>query len=170
MTVRSTLRHAISGTVARAATLSASAIVLALTVTAGSVHADETCSNCNTGLGGGGGLRGAFIGDLSPIEAGCQPRKYGQPDLFYNYYTQGNCNAANAQMYLSPLPVPANVGHTFYTYQPFYPHHMLYWHKDRYHNYYDNGRGLNRTKATYYAPPLRTAWSNLYWNKIRIPR
>ena len=98
------------------------------------------------------------------------PRVYGQPDLFYNYYTQGYANAVNAQMYVAPLPVPPNVGHTFYTYQPFMPHEMLYWHKDRYHNYYDGGRGLNRTRATYYAPPVRTSASNFYWNVLRIPR
>ena len=59
-------------------------------------------------------------------------RSYGRPDLFYNFYSQGYANQLNAQMYMSPLPVPPNVGHTFYTYQPFYPHEMLYWHKDRF--------------------------------------
>lgn len=114
------------------------------------------------GNGGGNGGNGSG-GD-------CIARGYGRPDLFYNYYTQGNCNTANAQLYLSPLPIPPNVGHTFYTYQPFYPHHYLYWHKDRYHNYYDNGRGMNRTRAVYYAPPIHTAISNFYWNKLRLAR
>ncbi len=68
------------------------------------------------------------------------------------------------------LPVPPNVGHTFYTYQPFYPEEMLYWHKNRFHRYYDNGRGMNRTRAVYYSPPIRQAASNLYWNYLRIPR
>ena len=62
------------------------------------------------------------------------------------------------------------MGHTFFTYQPFYPHEMLYWHKNRFHNYYDGGRGMNRTKAVYYSPPVRQALSNFYWNKIRLPR
>lgn len=97
-------------------------------------------------------------------------RAYGQPDLFYNYYTQGYSNRVNAQMYLAPQPVPPHVGHTFYTYQPFMPHEMLYKHVDRYHNYYDNGRGTNRTKAHYYYPPVRRAASNFYWNALRIPR
>lgn len=110
------------------------------------------------------------IGALSGVGGGCRERTYGRPDLFYNYYTQGNCNRANAQMYVSPVPVPAHVGHTFYTYQPFYPEEYLYWHKNTFHNYYDNGRGLNRTRATYYSPPVRQAISNLYWNKIRLPR
>lgn len=103
-------------------------------------------------------------------EVGVQGREYGQPDLFYNYYTQGPANAANAQMYVSPVPVPPNVGQTYLTYQPFYPHEMLYWHKDRYHNYYDNGRGMNRTRAIYYSPPVRQAASNFYWNTLRLPR
>ncbi len=114
-----------------------------------------------SGLGGGG----SRVGDVGNIERG-----YGQPDLFYNYYTGGMANRANAQMYLSPVPVPPNVGHTFFTYQPFYPEEMLYWHKNKFHNYYDNGRGMNRTRATYFAPPVRQAASNLYWNKLRLPR
>lgn len=97
-------------------------------------------------------------------------RTYGHPHLFHNYYTQGYSNAVNAQMYLSPVPVPPNVGHTFMTYQPLQPEHYLYWHKDRYHNHYDGGRGLNRTRATYYAPPVRTTVENVYWNWLRIPR
>mgnify|MGYP003662757736 CR=1 FL=1 len=112
----------------------------------------------------------SYVGDMSPDAAGCIGRSYGQPDLFYNYFTQGYCNQTNAQLYLSPGPVPPNVGHTFTTYQPFYPHEYLYWHKNRFHNYYDNGRGMNRTRALYYAPPVKTALSNFYWNKIRLPR
>ena len=118
----------------------------------------------------------SYVGDLSPEDAGigggagCIECRYGQPDLFYNYYTQGNCNRSNAQLYLSPLPVPPNVGHTFFTYQPLYPHHYMYWHHDRYHNHYDGGRGTNRTRVHYYSPPIRQAISNIYWNKIRLPR
>ena len=120
----------------------------------------------------GGVVNESYVGDLTISDAGVAGirRGFGQPDLFYNYYTQGYANRANAQMYLSPLPVPPNVGHTFYTYQPFYPHHMMYWHKDRYHNYYDGGRGMNRTRAVYYSPPIHTAVQNLYWNYLRIPR
>lgn len=109
---------------------------------------------------------GGVVGD----GAGGIGRSYGQPDLFYNYYTQGNQNTSNAQMYVSPLPVPARVGHTYNTYQPFYPEEYLYWHKNRFHKYYDNGRGMNRTRALYYSPPVRQAISNIYWNKLRIPR
>lgn len=130
---------------------------------------------------------GSYVGDMSTSDAGVggqsiieggsqmggmgmNERTYGQPDLFYNFYTQGQANRANAQMYMSPGPVPPNVGHTYYTYQPFYPHEYLYGHKNRFHNYYDNGRGMNRTKATYSTRPVHSAISNLYWNKIRLPR
>ena len=109
-------------------------------------------------------------GGAQMVPGGGVGRGYGQPDLFYNFYTQGNANQTNAQMYVSPLPVPPHVGHTFSTYQPFYPHEYLYWHQNRFHNYYDNGRGMNRTRATYYSPPVRQAVSNVYWNYLRLPR
>lgn len=127
-----------------------------------------------------GATTGTYVGDLSGTAvvdgsmvggavAGI-PRTYGYPDLFYNNYTQGNANLTNAQMYVSPVPVPPFVGHTFITYQPFMPEEMLYWHTNRYHNYYDGGRGMNHTRVHYYAPPVRTGVSNLYWNYLRIPR
>lgn len=92
----------------------------------------------------------------------------GTQPLFENYFTQGNANQATAGMYISPIGVPGNVGHTYYTYQPFYPHQYLYQHHDRYHSYYDGGRGLNRTSAKYYAPPARSA---VHWlhKSIQLP-
>jgi hypothetical protein len=96
-------------------------------------------------------------------------RTYGQPNLFHNYYTQGYSNQVNAQMYVSPLPVPPYVGHTFMTYPPLAPEHYLYTHKDRYHNHYDGGRGLNRTRAIY-TPSAKSTAKSLYWNFLRIPR
>lgn len=142
-----------------------------------SCESGDCGGECNSGTCGGkaklGGLiskLGKGFGSVGDIDVGCQSRKYDTPDLFYNFFSQGNCNATNAQMYISPGPVPHFVGHTFNTYQPFYPHEYMYWHKNRYNNTYDNGRGLNRTKALYYAPPVRTAISNIYWNKLRLPR
>ncbi len=132
------------------------------TVTSG----DCAAGNCGEGGIGSPGLGGLHGGGV----AMAQGREYGQPDLFYNFYTQGAANRANAQMYVSPVPVPPHVGHTFLTYQPFYPHEMLYKHHDRFHNYYDGGRGMNRTHVSYYYPPVRTGISNFYWNVLRIPR
>lgn len=90
------------------------------------------------------------------------------PQLFGNHYTQGNANQATAQMYIAPQPVPAWVGHTYYTYQPLYPHELMVPHKHRYHNYYDNGRGLNRTGVHY-----RVSAASRFHNAIKyysLPR
>jgi hypothetical protein len=78
--------------------------------------------------------------------SGCLPYyEPSRPDLFYNYYIGPGCGTAAAEMYPSPLPTPPLVGHTYYTYQPFYPQEWLYHHHRDYHHYYDYGRGLNRT-------------------------
>lgn len=60
-------------------------------------------------------------------------------DLFYNYYVPGYGGGPPAQLYLSPRPTPPLVGHTYVTYQPFYPHEMLYRHHRTY--YRCGGRG-----------------------------
>ncbi len=93
----------------------------------------------------------------------------GTQPLFENYFTQGNANQATAGMYMSPTGIPGWVGHTYNTYQPFYPHQYLYQHHDRYHSYYDQGTGLNRTHAKYYAPPVRTISKKVY-KAFEIPR
>jgi hypothetical protein len=89
--------------------------------------------------------------------------------LFDNYFTQGNANQADAALYIAPTGVPGWVGHTYVTYQPLYPHQFLYQHEDRYHSYYDQGKGLNRTKATYWAPPIHTAAQKVY-HMFELPR
>lgn len=93
----------------------------------------------------------------------------GYQPLFNNYFTQGYANQAEAGMYISPTGVPGNVGHTYVTYQPFWPHEYTWRHHDRYHSYYDNGRGLNRTSAHYSSPPVRTTVNRIY-RMIEIPR
>lgn len=76
---------------------------------------------------------------------------YQKPnDLFYNYYVGPEPSGTAAEMYVSPLPVPATVGHTYNTYQPFYPHEMLYDHHRTYHTHHP-GAGWTRTKARYSA-------------------
>lgn len=139
----------------------------------GSYVGDMPCSNCGNqgsgGFGSGNGRDGLFANHRRPVDYSVHPRAYGQPDLFYNYYTQGFANRANAQMYISPVPVPPNVGHTFNTYQPFLPQHHLYPHVDKYHRYYDHGRGMNRTKASYWTS-AHSRVKNFYWNFLRLPR
>lgn len=73
-------------------------------------------------------------------------------DLFYNYYVQDACGAP-AQLYVSPRPTPQLVGHTYITYQPFYPHEYLYPHHRVYRGY--DGRFLpsNRTTVSWMGTP-----------------
>lgn len=97
---------------------------------------------------GAGGCRTCGVGD-------CSYRWYGQPDLFYNYYAWPQCSGVGAELYVSPRPVPPHVGHTYITYQPFYPHEFMYGHHRTYHRYYNGGQGLNRTHVKYVAPWFR---------------
>ena len=90
------------------------------------------------------------------------------PQLFANQYTQGYANQATAQMYVAPVPAPAWAGHTYYTYQPLYPHEMMYTHTRRYHSYYDHGRGLNSTKV-HYSPSLHGIISSKMGSFIARP-
>lgn len=57
-------------------------------------------------------------------------------NLFQNYYTPQGTSLTTAAMYPAPHPVPYWVGGSMYTYQPFYPHQMMYWHRKNYYNYY----------------------------------
>ena len=83
-----------------------------------------------------------------------------QPDIFYNHYVPGN-GGNPAAIYPAPHPTPARVGHTYYTYQPFMPSEWMYQHHRTYHQHYNAGMGLNRTKVTWYAPPVQTLLSGV---------
>ncbi len=67
--------------------------------------------------------------------------------MFSQYYTPPGASAATAALYPAPLPVPANVGHSYYTYQPLMPHEMMYMHSRNYYNYYAD------SSAFYTNPP-----------------
>lgn len=83
--------------------------------------------------------------------------------LFQNFHTPQGPSTATAPLYNAPHPVPYWVGHSMYTYQPFYPHQHLYQHTKNYYNYYgsadqfysDNqrlgcgGAALNKTSVTW---------------------
>src|SRR5438874_11741340 len=72
-----------------------------------------------------------------------------QKDLFYNYYAQpGPYNGAAAEMYVCPRPVPAFVGQTWVTYQPWMPHEYTYRHERSYYTY-NPGAGWRRTNVRY---------------------
>jgi hypothetical protein len=78
----------------------------------------------------------------------------GKNDLFYNYYEGPNPNGVTAGMYVSPLPVPPHVGHTYFTYQPLMPHEYLYRHT-RTHYSYQPCAGWTRAKVRYRTYGLR---------------
>lgn len=89
-----------------------------------------------------------------------------QKDLFYDYYVGPyGCNAA-AQMYVAPLPVPANVGHTYVSYQPLMPHEMMYDHNRSYYTY-NPGAGWTRTNVRYRS---RFNFLQDYWWRLNYPR
>lgn len=96
----------------------------------------------------------------------CFPRPGRNPDLFYNYYLPPGCGVVGSDLYLSPGEVPRHVGHTYITYQPLMPHEFLYPHHRTYYQYYDGGRGLNRTHVKYYQAPLRRVGYGLHTFKI----
>lgn len=112
---------------------------------------------------------GAIVGFAGLTQFAATAQAQDGQTLFAQQYTQGSANQTNAVMYIAPVPVPAHVGHTYYTYQPLYPHEMMYLHHERYHNYYDQGRGLNRTGVHYYVPPVRTGVHGA-WKKLSIAR
>jgi hypothetical protein len=115
------------------------------------------------GAGGYGGV------PASAADFGCRPWEYGRPDLFYNFYVPNNCGGAPAALYIAPHPVPALVGHTYYTYQPLMPHEMLYSHHRTYRQWYDDGRGVTRTKVAWYCNPLTATAKSLH-QTIRLAR
>ncbi len=113
-------------------------------------HCGNGCNTCNQC----GRMHGSRNQCGTCQTLNCRPRQYGQPQLFSNYYLPGNCGGMPAQLYVAPRPVPAGVGQTYFTYQPFQPHELLYQHKRTYYRYYDNGRGMNRTRVSWYRPMI----------------
>ena len=78
----------------------------------------------------------------------------GKSDLFYNYTVGPQPRSTTASMYVSPLPVPPGVGHTYTTYQPLMPHEYLYQHT-RSHYSHQPGAGWTRTNVRYGTAGLR---------------
>lgn len=117
------------------------------------------------GLGPGiQGRRGMTYGPVAASIArkyapNCRPHTYGNPDLFANYYVPPTCGGAGAEIYPAPYPITPLVGHTYYTYQPFAPHELLYPHHRTYHRYYNGGRGLTRARVHWSVGPHTIAES-----------
>jgi hypothetical protein len=60
-------------------------------------------------------------------------------NLFSQYATQPGASSTTAGMYPAPHYVPAQMGQSYYTYQPLMPHEMMYQHSRNYYNYYNTG-------------------------------
>jgi hypothetical protein len=76
-------------------------------------------------------------------------------DLLYNYYVPaGAYGGVPTQLYLSPRPTPAVVGHTYVTYQPLMPHEMLYSHKRKYWSYEPTNGSWTRTLVVWQRSPF----------------
>ena len=117
----------------------------------------------------------------SPVQAGhgrdrndtgsSGPRtwEYGQNSLFNNHYVPGVNGGLPAQMYVSPIPVPAHVGHTYITNEAVMPHELLYSHHRHYYRYTNEGRGLTRTSVSWHSPPFKNAGRTVL-NAVKIAR
>ncbi len=71
------------------------------------------------------------------------------------YWTPGDVNGNwRASLYPAPTPVPAYVGHVYYTYQPFYPHQYLQPHYKFYHQ--------SPLRGLFSCCPPRPNWSHVH--------
>ena len=94
----------------RKTTLFAAALCTSFGIFASTANAQEL-TDCPPGVGNGG-HHGML---LHHNRLNCRPQTWGSPELFYNYYVPGTCGGNPAQLYLAPRPVPAYVGHTYFT-------------------------------------------------------
>jgi hypothetical protein len=88
-----------------------------------------------------------------------EPWRQTAPPIFQNYYVPppacgpgGSISGAGlpAQLYVSPLPVPAHVGHTYVTNQVFMPHEYMYKHHRTYYRWHDRGGNYTKTRVWFW--------------------
>lgn len=84
-----------------------------------------------------------------------------RPDVFYNHYLNPAFDGTAARMYPAPMPVPARVGQTQYTYQPLLPHEYMYRHDRVY--YTPHG-----TADMFYADPCRCKTGGQPYTRTRV--
>ena len=70
-------------------------------------------------------------------------------EVNYNYYGPVGYDGTVAQLYVSPRPVPAYVGHTQITYAPLMPHEFLYTHGRTYVRCNGCNGGVTVTRVHY---------------------
>lgn len=71
-----------------------------------------------------------------------------RPNVFYNHYLHPAMDGTAASLYPAPMPVPAHVGQSHYTYEPLQPHEYMY----RHHRVYYNAHG---TRDMFYNDPCK---------------
>lgn len=107
--------------------------------------------------------------ELASAEYGWDGRRHisyqRRDDLFYNYYEGPQNDGAAAQMYVSPLPVPANVGHTWTTYPGLMPHEFMYRHHRSYYQY-NPGAGWTRGKVRYGTAGVWAQYSPIHLSNL----
>jgi len=97
-------------------------------------------------------LRLALVaGVWSAVGLSAQAQNYllGQPQEPYaNYYVGPDSRGLAAQLYPTPLPTPAWVGHTYVTYPALAPQEFMYHHQRTYLSWKPES-GWTRTKVVY---------------------
>ena len=83
------------------------------------------------------------------------------PDVFYNHYLPPAMDGTAASMYPAPMPVPARVGQTQYTYQPLLPHEHMYRHSRVYYN-------SHGTRDMFYSDPCRNRMRGTTYTKTSV--
>lgn len=116
------------------------------------------------------GFAAASVASTARAEEGLWKRHISyqnKQDLFYNYYEGPDPSGTTTAMYISPRPVPAHVGHTYTTYQPYMPHEYMYKHT-RSHYAHACGAGWSRSKVRYCTGGLRLdhIWHELKWDHV----
>jgi hypothetical protein len=88
----------------------------------------------------------AIIGTVAAIPAEAQVP-------YQNYYVEPGPSPVGAELYVSPRPTPAYVGHTYITYEPCAPHQFLHQH-GRIYSHNNPGGGCTTTFVLWRNAPL----------------
>ncbi|MCA9269683.1 MAG: hypothetical protein KDA41_14480 [Planctomycetales bacterium] len=117
-------------------------------------HGRLACGHHGHGMGyyACGGAAAVHRGYVGSVNAG----DGYYPDLFYNYYApQSAAGGVPTDMYPAPHYTPWPAIQTYYTYQLWLPHELMYEHHRTYLRQYNGGNGYTKTRVTYGGSPLR---------------
>jgi hypothetical protein len=110
------------------------AVLVALSANAANAQFAGTCSDGTTG----------YVSFYGQDASGWHQTA---PPLFTNYYVPPTPCGPGALLYVSPLPVPPHVGHTYVTYQPWMPHESMYHHHRTYYKWHPRGGNYTKVNA-----------------------